>query len=77
LPQNAKPLLRKDLSQAGNGTYKPAYKENRKVTPNEAQNPEAASGWDRTGWPEYRSRDLLCSYAMATNEDLADAEPNA
>jgi len=37
LPQNAKPLLNKDLLQAGNGAYKPAYKQNRKVTPNEAK----------------------------------------
>ena len=37
LPQNAKPPLNKDLPQAGNGAYKPAYKQNRKVTSNEAQ----------------------------------------
>jgi hypothetical protein len=37
LHQNAKPLLNKDLSQAGNSAYKPAYKQNRKITLNEAQ----------------------------------------
>ena len=30
LPQNAKPLLNKDLPQAGNGAYKPAYKQTEK-----------------------------------------------
>jgi hypothetical protein len=39
LPQNVKPLLNKDLPQAGNGDYKPAYKQYRKVTPNETQEP--------------------------------------
>ena len=37
LHQNAKPLPNSDLPQAGNGAYKPAYKQNRKVTSNEAQ----------------------------------------
>jgi len=46
LPQNAKPPLNRDLPQAGNGAYKPAYKQNRKVTANEAQNPEGANAWD-------------------------------
>ncbi|MBA7714062.1 hypothetical protein ES703_123076 [subsurface metagenome] len=35
LPQNAKPLLNKDLPQAGNGAYKPAYKQNQKTGQNE------------------------------------------
>jgi hypothetical protein len=31
--QNAKPLLSKDLPEAANSAYKPAYKQNRKITP--------------------------------------------
>jgi len=44
--QNAKPLVNKDLQQAGSGAYKPAYKQNRKITPNEAQSIEGANAWD-------------------------------
>jgi len=37
LHQNAKPLPNSDLLQATNATYKPAYKQNRKITSNEVQ----------------------------------------
>ncbi len=37
LPQNAKPLPNSDLPQATNDAYKPAYKQNRKITSNEVQ----------------------------------------
>jgi hypothetical protein len=33
--KNGKPLLNKDLPQAEKGAYKPAYKKNRKIAPNE------------------------------------------
>ncbi len=35
--ENAKSILNKNLLKAGNGAYKSAYKQNRKITPNEGQ----------------------------------------
>jgi hypothetical protein len=37
LHQNAKAIPNKNLLQARKGAYKPAYKQNRKFTPNESQ----------------------------------------
>jgi len=37
VPQNVKALLNRDLPQAGNGAYKPAYKQKRKNASNEAK----------------------------------------
>jgi len=50
--KNSKPILNKDLPQAGNSAYKSAYKQNRKITPNKAQGLPSDLAEILAVWPE-------------------------